>query len=210
LVFVAMSDSTPRAAELELLLARLEQHWREAGAPVANLAQPGLTLAEIEFLTLPLELNFPSEATAWFQWHNGAGDQPDPAASIGPHFELRSLGRMVQCYQEERVRIQDETAEVENPDFGWPRHWFPIADSSLTRNFVVVDCSGPMGHPAGVGLIGNEGNTPPGKVPSLTELVRFWVGCFDTGLYAWDSTVGCWRAERPGPPGFSPYGNYYH
>jgi cell wall assembly regulator SMI1 len=195
--------------ELSDLLARLEEHWRRVDAPVARAARPGLPPEEIDRLTAEVNIFLPAEARTWFEWHDGSGEGVDFKATMGPRFGLWSLSLLVATYRRERAQVKEWHADPEDPRIGWPKAWFPITQSDFTRDVVVVDCSVEAGQPTGVGHVGTDGNYAVGIVPSLTDLVRFWVSCHDAGLYSWDSSAQHWRTE-PGPPGNSPYGNFYH
>lgn len=196
--------------DLEGLLARLDSHWQRVGANLARSARAGLDSDAIDALTASVGITLPLEARTWFQWHDGSGDGVDHTASLGPRFELWSLSLMVAAYREERAFTLREKDDAEDPYIGWPRTWFPLTRSSLMRDFVVIDTGVAAGEVCGVGAVDGEGNTPVGTVHSLTDLVRFWVDCLDSGLYSWDLRAGIWRASRPGPPGNSPFGNFYY
>src|SRR4051812_43288504 len=54
------------------LLEAVRDRWQQDGAPTADALRPGLTDAEMDDLTAPLDLRLPPEARTLWGWHDGA------------------------------------------------------------------------------------------------------------------------------------------
>lgn len=174
-------------SRLRDLLQSLELHWQRAGAPVANRLAPGLSDEEIDRLTAPLGLRLPADARALFAWHNGTEGENAHGLSIGPPHNFGPLAAQVaQCwterrYAEEHVRL----GLFERAEDSWGAGWFPLLSGGTSRQLIVVDCAVAKGAPALVGLVAKEVRHLPSAAVTLTEIIEFWVQCFENGWYFW-------------------------
>lgn len=182
---------------LKALLARLENHWIDQGAPILQHIRPGLTTGEISELLEPIGLRLPTEAHIWFQWHDGVDLGPNLRRDthIGNWFRPLSLSRAV----EDRQRLRALADQFERDGlsvaehYWWPT-WFPIGRKG--NDPLVVDCSRDEGSPTPVWTVDWEDvEFYHSRAGSLTRVVHMWVDLFDAGLYTYDSEAGEWARE---------------
>jgi hypothetical protein len=192
------------------LLERLEEHWRLVGAPIVDCLRPGLAEEEIDALTAPLGLRLPGDVRELFAWHDGAPPAVDRELSIGPANSLLSLSDQVATCWRERAYAEElaRAGSLDSAEQEWGRSWFPVLGGSGSRSLIVVDCAVEEGSPAPVGHLDKEVVHRPSAVLTFSDVVRFWVECFDSGAYSWspehEQFLPHWSAGFPPVP-FQPY-----
>ena len=109
---------------------------------------------------------------------------------MGKRHSLNSLGSMVQVYREQRGYPGADDPDVR---IGWRPSWFPLLRPTQGNTRILFDCDVPDAAAAAVGQFEPGFNAPPdGQYGSITDLVEFWVACFDTGAYTHTSYPGTW------------------
>lgn len=198
--------------DLRGLLERLEEHWRRVGAPIVDFLRPGLAEEEIDALTAPLGLRLPVDVRELFAWHDGAPPAVLREMSIGPANSLLALSKQVATCWDEREFAEGLVREgsLESAELQWGHSWFPVLSGSGSRSLIVVDCAVEEGSAGPVGYVGKEVTERPSLSPTFSDVVRFWVDCFDSGAYSWSAEhdqflIPHWNAEFP--PG--PFRSYY-
>lgn len=181
------------------------------GAPVAEGLRPGLTEEEIDALTAPLGLRLPADARELFAWHDGGPLPVDRDLSIGPPNILLPLSDQVaNCWKERDFAeglVRDGT--LESAEDEWGPSWFPVLSGSVSRSLIVVDCDVEEGSAAPIGHLFKEVHHRPSPDLTFSDVVRFWVDCFDSGAYFWSAEHDQFlcaheTAEFPQAP-FRPY-----
>lgn len=190
---------TPPVLTTELLEA-LERRWHEQDVPLATRLQPGLSEAEIDAATAPLDLRLPIEARRWWGWHDGvptsAVRTARDRAIVGPGIEFVPLQESVQ----QCIRRRERSARAaERPgavaELLWAPHWFPITHTSGP---VVCDCSVAEGDPTPI-LLYEPGSLLEGihepRARSFGELVTWWIDALDSGAWRYHADDERWTAE---------------
>lgn len=184
-------------ADLDTLIRRLqklEDFWRYERAPVASSARPGLADGEIDRLIEDLPFELPSEVRTWFRWHNGVEPLDAMKAEVGPRFYLSSLRSCVTQYGELRAFATEIASRgvLESPDDFWASDWFPLLGCTLGQTPVVVKASVAPGERAPIGVMDFGTVNWPDPPQSLTDLIGFWVWCFEEGYYRWSAQESRW------------------
>lgn len=189
------------------LLDELEGRWREHGAFIATALRPGLSDAQMDALTAPLEIILPAEARQWWRWHDGA-DAPTVdgiAAQIGPggHVFL-PLSKAVRRCEEIRGVLRYAWTDGFGPE--WQHGWLPI---SYTSNPVVIDCGRNFEDPVPAREFGfdDQGLSDRDGVASMGELVKIWIRTIDSGGWSYNKDAGYWERDTAK---LDPRGSYLH
>lgn len=182
--------------ELTNLLERLRSYWRDQGAPIATLLQPGLTDAEMDAVISPIGLRLPEEARAWWGWHNGAVRTTSRDERLMTHlYEFLPLDEAVEQY----CLIQQWLDKLgRNPwDPIWQKSWLPLAMTSSRPILVCdTDSSAHAGMPIYVVSWGDseDAHLYP-AAGSLREVVSCWLRAFSEEIWAYSATDQDWRFD---------------
>lgn len=184
-----VTSGRPRVLSEELL-EELARCWRSVGAPVLDRLRPGLPYEEMDELTDVLGLRLPGEAQRWWGWHDGAGSELGVRGNTeltGAGWDFLSLRSVVSQCQLERASRQEALLGEPAAEEQWPLSWLPLS-SDLGGALIVLDCSRPDELITPVLFVDRQvpaselvGSAP--RVPSLGELVCWWIGAFDAGAY---------------------------
>jgi len=193
------------------LLEELAARWRAQRAPIADGLRPGLSDAEIDALTGPLDLDLPEEARVWWGWHDGVARHPSgllvyqQMGGIGlPFF---SLEEAVARYRSRRSMAVDAATHgrpgepLSSADYWWHPSWFPITDTDWAAT-IACDCDVAAGAPSPVRVVHWEDYSEAGAVAasSLGEVVRWWIEALDSGRFRYDAARNAWWADRADTP----------
>lgn len=170
--------------------SRLERALVDAGHPLHRHLQPGLSAAEVDAFMRPTGLTLPTEAAAWWQWHDGtdawSADHPPGAHELPGYCTPVSLEHAVERFLHTRDTFPwGDLRGVIEPT------WFPLVVTS--GGTVWVDCSGPPDRPAPVHHqyswpdYSDHGTAE--RTLSVTLLVHTWAQMLE---------VGHWRLWHPG------------
>jgi hypothetical protein len=192
------SDDGAPVEALPGLLERLERHWELLGMPLATMAAPGQTDAQIDELMAPTGMHLTEELRIWFRWHNGlhASHPQDPRAIVAAaSWELRSLDYCV-----------DLTTTHNRSDLeGYFRRqtWFDFCERGGNNEWLTAElgASGQAQAPVfftSVDMILEE-VVPVAK--SVTQLVQLWVERLDAGrpTVTMQNDELVWHDESDGP-----------
>ena len=195
------------------LLDELLARWRDQRAPIADRLEPGLPNAAMDELTSPLGLRLPAEARVWWGWRDGAPQDETrllTSRQMGTFgLPFLSLEEAVAEYRSRRDAAQEAAArqgdnapaELADPDYWWDLSWFPI---TVTGNGTAVACDCSVGPEAPTPIRAIRWGSGPdfGDVvlPSMRELVKWWIDAFDNGTFRFDAESNLWT----GDPGASP------
>jgi hypothetical protein len=172
------------------LLAALERRWQDQGAFVGRALRPGLSDAEIDRATEPIQLRLPREARRWWGWHDGADPQPPgPAGEYGPGRAFLPLHQAVRhCVQWREVMGHEDG---EGPDPNWKYAWLPIDSEKIVT---VIDCSVKWDEPVPARRFFAEmPQAGAAGVRSLGELVETWIRLIDSGAWAYNRSEDHWE-----------------
>jgi hypothetical protein len=109
---------------LRTVLADIDVAWRSFGAPMADLAAPGLRADRTAELLRSADLNPSQDLTTWFGWHNGLLRRPSPDSwdmVSMPFYELLSLESAVERTSDLRQLAQSEFDD--DAETFWPHSW---------------------------------------------------------------------------------------
>lgn len=176
--------------QVEQALRRLEAALVDAGHPLLDHLQPGLTHDKIVETMGPTGLMLSDEAAAVWRWRNGVAPlQPDPDM-VGGDRELPG-GRTLlplDVAVEDYLRNRDQFPWDQLDDLS--PAWFPLV--TYGHGYVWVDCS--VGRDESAPLIcrSHEGNADPidqRSVPSVAAGIEAWAKLLERRIY---------RIQRPG------------
>lgn len=110
------------------LLRRLEDRWREAGAPITSHLRPGLTPEDLDRAELELGFPFPTEVREWYSWHNGVTQKDSgPSTSLPNLMFLCGMGTAME--ERHRLMAMKPITEDMQEEFIFKATWLPIAYS---------------------------------------------------------------------------------
>jgi cell wall assembly regulator SMI1 len=188
-------------------LQRLEQAWRDQGAPIVDALAPGATADQLDDVEGTLGFALPPEVRAWWGWHDGAvhpngdgwtGDQ----TRIGPGF--RDSLSSASALRERQARRDSWNSADPDADDGpdedwdglWRASWLPLlrADADL----IFVDCK--QTTPAGTVPIRNHAHVPEDVFTpasgSLFQAIEIWIWLLEERHVAWDHNQQGWEYEN--------------
>jgi hypothetical protein len=173
------------------LLEAVRDRWQQDGAPTADALRPGLTDAEMDDLTAPLDLRLPLEARTLWGWHDGA-ELGLNVRWIGRGWEPLPLSRAVSLTQEYR----DLLWGLEGDDLGpaiWPES-FLVMTRPDQPNVLAVDCDGDLptslvyhfDPEAGVAVL---------FANSIGQLIGRWLRAMETRVAHFDRSRSRWTYD---------------
>jgi cell wall assembly regulator SMI1 len=179
-------------------LNRLEAAWRMQKAPISRNLRPGLSAAELQRRSRDLQLEFPPEASLWWQWHDGTSGEPLDWLTrvIGPGIECFTFDNAVREYQSWLGMADDLAAENGcDPSEFWDRHWFPIANTCGT---LAIDCTSPEAVRTPVLVVewGADEDSAHPKATSLGAVVALWATALEQGWWTYDPDTASWDRDH--------------
>jgi hypothetical protein len=153
------------------LQVRFDHALVAAGAPIADVWQPGLSDDEIDALSDHYNIRLPEEARAWWRWHNGTPD--GSLAEITPARQPKTLQYTLELFTELRGVRRD----VQGVD----SRLRPVSDSP----WIFFACDGPVDAPVPI-WVGDHGGETEFALPSIGELIATWAGLIESGVYRID------------------------
>lgn len=188
-----MTDSpSPRLLTAELL-EHLDQRLHDISAPITRIWRPGLSDDQMDELTGPIGITLPTEARAWWRWHNGAerviGQQP----AIGPGWDQLPLAEAVRdatVYRDVALRVADPDGYID-PRSDWSISWIALCGNPSPER-LACECAVPAGAPSPAIYFDPEGEDEPQrpKAPSIGEVIHIWLEALDDGTWHIDPTTG--------------------
>lgn len=182
------------------LLEAWEAEWRRQGANIATVLRPGLSNAQIDRLTGPLDLSLPLEARVWWRWHDGTDRIPGRWSDVGSLL-LLGLEEAVQV----RQRMLSISATMDDhplaaPEGLWPVGWIPIGEFG-NGDVAAIDCAVPEGEVTPVRRVGwDVEDFKKPRLGSLTELVQMYLDLTTSGIYSWDVEEDRWKRDSDRMP----------
>jgi hypothetical protein len=176
----------------------LARAWESQSAPIADWIAPGLAPDVISAALASEGLTPSTELCDYFQWHNGTrADAPIQASWMGPgrpdYYELYSLPSCLLAYQMLRGVAVDVSPG--DPDWLWPRDWFPITGNS---DYLAVDLSDPSApnSPVHFKMRDQPAKDAERVADSLTALLDAWSEALNQGIVSWNSAAGDWERDE--------------
>lgn len=182
------------------LLVRMEEHWRQQGAPIAEAVHPGASKAALSTAERRLGLRFPAEVRLWFEWHDGTqGGGPIGAPTFYSYpFAFFTLDTAVK----ESLWARDMAASLQGAfEPGrvlWDASWLVLSKTPVGE-MLVVECSQAGGTPAPVRIIEwSDERVTKVRFASLTDYVSRIVREMDEGRMRFDAASGWWEGTAHG------------
>jgi hypothetical protein len=161
------------------LAQRFEAVLRSVSATITDSWAPGLTDEQIDAATVPLDLDLPEEARAWWRWHNGVGpDIRGPHWDLVPNRPLFHLEMALEGYADERAYMLEQE--------GADQRLMAVGD----RPYIYFDCSGDRRAPVPI-YSGDHGYAQRLVLPSIGELVQIWIDLIEQGIWT-TAADGTW------------------
>ena len=185
-------SSSPRLLTTELL-GQLDQRLRDLGAPVTRIWRPGLSDEEMDQLTEPISLTLPTEARAWWGWHDGVErgvDWPQPA--IGTGWVPLPLAEAVQdAISTREIAAQLAAQGHDDPRGDWSMSWIALCGNPSPER-LACECAVSVGVASPAIYFDPEGNDEPQrpKAASIGEVVHIWLEALDDGTWRIDPATG--------------------
>ncbi|MET0604089.1 MAG: hypothetical protein ABW167_19050 [Baekduia sp.] len=182
------------------LLAELDERLHDLDAPVTRIWRPGLSDDQMDELTEQIGLTLPTEARAWWSWHDGVEHgvlMPQPG--IGDGWVPLSLAEAV----EDAVSTRDITAQLagmghDDPRGQWSMSWIALCGNPSPER-LACECAVPTGAPSPAIYFDPEGNDEPQrpKAPSLGEVIHIWLDALNDGTWHIDPNTGDFALVDP-------------
>lgn len=161
-------------------LERFASLLRARGIPVDDL-QPGLTDAQIDEITGPVNLELPDEMRAWWRWRNG-----EPARTYIPILPAREPLSLQEAVDSYINRVDSGLIEP-------ARSLCPV----IERPLIFVQCTGAGAIAAPVYRSHDYPDPPELVLPSFGELVLTWISYIEN-VYSVDPDGG-WASRQTYP-----------
>jgi cell wall assembly regulator SMI1 len=187
-----IDQSSPRLLTAELL-GQLDQRLRDLNAPITKIWRPGLTDDRMDELTAEIGLTLPTEARAWWGWHDGVEHGaivPQPA--IGDGWIPLSLVEAVRGAIVSRGLSAGLAADgFDDPRSQWSASWIALCGNPSPER-LACECAVPAGAPSPAIYYDPEGEDDPQipKAPSIGEVIHHWIEALDDGTWHIDPETG--------------------
>jgi cell wall assembly regulator SMI1 len=186
-------SSGPRLLTMELL-ERLDQRLRDLGAPVTTIWRPGLSDGQMDELTETIGLTLPTEARAWWSWHDGVEHgliRPQPAIGTGwVPLPLAEAVRQATVYRDISAREVDADGYLDLRG-EWSMSWIALCGNPSPER-LACECAVPAEAPSPAIYFDPEGNDEPQrpKAASIGEVIHIWLEALDDGTWHIDPSTG--------------------
>jgi hypothetical protein len=163
------------------LLDELEALLRDRGARVADSWSPPLAAEVVANQVAELGVAVPVELGTWWGRHNGVANV-FRARTIGLGWQPLSVGESV-----EATRAQRELVDTQPDMPPWSRSWLALCfDGSRGSLACETDVASGAPSPVHMYFADDESRDRP-AVPSIGELVHFWIDAIRDGTLSVDS-----------------------